>query len=153
MRILAQNQNKKTQRRNERKLSEVYVQSEHDLQVQCVSWFRTQYPPMALLLFAVPNGEKREVITKMTDKGVKSYCPAGQRLKDEGALRGVADLFLLRKNSRYGALFIEMKTVKGRQSPEQKEWQKLVEGAGYRYVICRTLEGFMDEVQKYLQIE
>ena len=36
-----------------------------------------------------------------------------------------------------------MKTDKGRQSPEQKQWQEMVEAHGYRYRVCRSLDEFM----------
>ena len=36
--------------------------TESDLQRQCVSWFRLQYPTDALMLFAVPNGGGRSVV-------------------------------------------------------------------------------------------
>ena len=38
--------------------------------------------------------------------------------------------------------FIEMKTPDGIQTPEQKEWQKLVEAHGFEYYICKGLEEF-----------
>ncbi len=145
MRQLAEAQNKKTAKK-----ALVPDIKEHDIQVQCVDWFRFQHSRIANLLFAVPNGEKRETVTKMTKYGVKSWCPSGQRLKEEGAVSGVADLILLQKNSLYGALLIEMKTPKGKQSDEQKEWQARAESAGYKYVVCRSLDEFMYEVQNYL---
>lgn len=111
---------------------------EHRLQVACVRWFRMQYPDLAHALFAVPNGGRRDATT-------------GAKLKAEGALAGVSDLILLKSNAKYGALLIEMKTTKGRQSDSQKEWEKEITKSGeYRYVVCRTFEEFMSEVSGYL---
>ena len=108
------------------------------IQQSCVAWFRLQYPKLALLLFAVPNGGARRRIE-------------GAIMKGEGVTAGVADLLLLYPSKGYHGLCIEMKSEKGRQQPSQKEWQTLAERAGYKYVICRSLGGFMDEVNGYLK--
>lgn len=110
---------------------------EHRLQVQCVKYFRYQYPRLADLLFAIPNGGRRDQVT-------------GAMLKSEGVISGIADLILLKSNRFYGALAIEMKTPEGRQQPSQKQWQKECEGAGNKYVVCRTFEEFKDVVDRYV---
>lgn len=112
---------------------------EHHIQVACVSWFSYQFPQFRHNLFAVPNGAKRS----------KRECSIK---KSEGMLAGVSDLILLRKNSLYGALLIEMKTDKGKQSDSQKQWQQAIEKDGYRYVVVRSLDEFMKEVKYYLSI-
>ena len=104
----------------------------------CVRWFNLQYPQYRGLLFACPNGGARNLVT-------------AAKLKAEGVTPGVADLLLLVPKQWAFALCIEMKTAKGRQSPEQKEWQKKVEGEGYRYVIVRSVEQFMNEINDYLK--
>lgn len=112
---------------------------EHRIQVSCVRWFRMAHPQLAYRLFAVPNGGRRDGVT-------------GARLKAEGVLAGVADLILLVPNAGYHALLIEMKTPKGRQSESQKAWQQEVCAEGeYKYVVCRSLEEFVREVEEYLQ--
>ena len=45
---------------------------------------------------------------------------------------------------------IEMKTAKGRQSPDQKEWQAKVESKGYKYAVCHSLDEFINEIEDYL---
>ena len=37
---------------------------------------------------------------------------------------------------------IELKTDKGKQSNEQKEWQSMIESQGFDYYIIRSLEEF-----------
>lgn len=124
-------------------------EEEHNIQAACVRWFNLQWPEYRGLLFAVPNG------------GARSKATAG-KLKAEGVVPGVADLILLvprcvKAHDDEGwyntihALCIEMKTAKGRQSPEQKEWQARVEGEGYRYRVCHSLDEFMDVVNGYLR--
>lgn len=110
---------------------------ESKLQQSCITWFRLQYPRLAKLLFAVPNGSRRDVVT-------------GAILKREGVVAGVADLILLIPKKGYASLCIEMKYGKNGQSESQKEWQRLAEAAGNRYVVCRSLEEFMKHVNQYL---
>ena len=72
-------------------------------------------------------------------------------MKAEGTLAGVSDLILLYPSKGFHALCIEMKTEKGRQQPSQKIWQRAVEDAGYKYVICRSFEDFMEQINAYLK--
>lgn len=110
---------------------------EHKLQSACVRWFRLQYPKMKHNLFSVPNGGKRDATT-------------GAKLKEEGALAGVADLIFLKSNRFYGALLIEMKSDEGKQSKHQKDWQQKITNDGYKYVIVRSLDEFQKEIKQYL---
>ena len=110
---------------------------EHRIQTACVRWFRFKYPNHRHNLFAVPNGQKRTSV----------QCAW---LKEEGMLPGVADLILLKSNSNYGALLVEMKTAKGKQQKNQKEWQSLIEKDGYKYVVCRSTDDFIRYVTDYM---
>ena len=109
---------------------------ESQIQKDCVTWFRLQYPKLASLLFAVPNGGSRS----KTEAAI---------MKGEGVTAGVADLLLMFPNSKHHALGIEMKTPTGRQSDSQKRWQKQFESAGYKYVVCRCFEDFQQAVWAY----
>ncbi len=112
---------------------------EHRIQCSCVRWFAMRYPELGGRLFAVPNGGRRDAAT-------------GKKLKAEGVVAGVADLILLKSNSRYGALLIEMKTATGRQRESQKQWQDAVCAKDeYRYVVCRSFDDFRREVEEYLK--
>lgn len=114
---------------------------EHDLQVACVEWFRYQYPHLNLRLFAVPNGGYRDHRT-------------ARKLKEEGVISGVSDLILLKPNASFHALLIEMKVTEkySRQSDEQKKWQNDLTRLGeYKYVVCRSIDDFMREVNDYLK--
>ena len=110
---------------------------ESQIQCGCVKWFRLQYQSIGRMLFAVPNGGARNVIEASIMKG-------------EGVTAGVSDLILLVPRKGYGALCIEMKTPKGKQSEYQKQWQHLTERNGNMYVICRTFEDFKKAIQDYL---
>lgn len=123
-------------REKERKTRKKPDDEEHRIQCSCVNWYRLQYPKMRHNLFSIPNGGRRDTIS-------------GAKLKAEGVLAGVADLVLLKSNRFYGALLIEMKTKKGTQSDEQKDWENKITQDGYKYVVCRSLDDFIREVTKY----
>ena len=115
---------------------------ESQLQKDCVTWFRLQYPSRALILFAVPNGGGRSPIEAAI-------------MKAEGVVAGVADLILLEARGNYGSLCIEMKTrsSKSRQSPNQKIWQEATQKAGNAYVVIRTFEDFQAVIRQYLSLK
>lgn len=112
--------------------------AEDDLQMQCVKWFRLQYPQFARLLHHSPNGGRRD-------------AREGARFKQMGTQAGFPDLILLVAAQGYHALLLELKTRTGRQQDSQKEYQQLAEAQGYRYVVIRSLEAFMDEVNTYMK--
>lgn len=119
---------------------------EHQLQVKCVKWFNYQYPNLRGLLFAIPNGGRRDETT-------------AKKLKAEGVVAGVADLFLAIPRYKLGGsytvhhgLFIEMKTEdKGsRQRPSQREFEGNVRMMRYDYHIVRTFDEFVELITSYL---
>lgn len=107
------------------------------MQVQCVRWFSLAYPRLAPLLHHSPNGGRRN-------------AREGARFKAMGTRKGFPDLVLFFPSKDYHGLFIEMKSEKGRQQPSQKEWQRQLEWAGYKYVVCRSFGEFMTEIKEYL---
>lgn len=111
--------------------------NESQLQKACVRWFNYQYPQFRGLLFAVPNGGKRN-------------AREAAIMKAEGVVPGVADLVFLWANNTYNTLLIEMKTPTGRQSDLQKQWQQTAEQAGNKYVICRSFDDFQNTIKEYL---
>lgn len=120
--------------------------TEHQLQSNCVKWFRTQYPKYYFNLFAIPNGGLLRG-SKQNKINQWSYFNA------EGVVKGVADLFLAIPSGEFNGLFIEMKTTS--TSSKQREHQIKFEAAvienGYGYVIPRTFEQFIEVVKNYLE--
>lgn len=122
---------------------------ESDLQIQCVRWFRYEYPEFARLL-EHPHNEGNAF-----NRRQQAIANA------EGVTKGVADMILhvpsyitgeasLRHSDCFHSLAIEMKTQIGRQSPEQREWQLLFEAAGGMYVVVRSFDEFQQIVTKYM---
>lgn len=110
---------------------------ESELQRQCKAWFDLQYPEYKKLCFAVPNGGRRNAIE-------------AKIMKAEGVEAGVADMLMLIARWGYHGLCIEMKYGKNKQSELQKEWQKLAEGQGYKYVVIYSFDDFRQTIESYL---
>lgn len=128
---------------------------ESDLQINCIRWFRYQYPAYARLMEHPKN--------EGTGDRVR-----GAIAKAEGVQPGVADLILhvpavyttqadsvsttlvVSTATFFNSLAIEMKAKNGRQSEQQKEWQQFFEAAGGRYVLVRSFEEFTLLVSDYL---
>lgn len=90
------------------------------------------------LLFAVPNGGSRHKIE-------------AANMKRQGVKRGVADVILQVPKKGYASLCLEFKTPTGKQSDEQKEYQRQVELAGSKYVVVRSAMQAIKEMQEYLK--
>lgn len=112
--------------------------SEHNLQTGCVTWFRLQYPKLADLLFAIPNGGLRNKVV-------------AQKLKDEGVLPGVSDLLLAVPMHGYHGFFIEMKYGNNKLTKSQAEFLQNVSDFEYFTAVCYTFESFKAEIERYLE--
>ena len=95
---------------------------EYNLQCTCVDWFKYTYPDN--LIFSVPN--------EATHRNSTYYSKSG-------TLKGTSDLVVILPNK---VLFIEMKSEKGYQRLEQKDFQTKIENLNQKYYICRSLEEF-----------
>lgn len=125
---------------------------ESKLQIACIAWFRMQWRQYERLLWATPNGGKRD-------------AREAARLKTEGVLSGVADITLSvpkKQASRIGTsnyafkiishgLYVELKYGPGKQSAAQIAFEQAVTAQGYQYSVCRTLEEFMNIINTYLK--
>tara|TARA_R110000822_G_scaffold51604_2_gene134079 strand:+ start:277 stop:543 length:267 start_codon:yes stop_codon:yes gene_type:complete len=86
------------------------------------------------LIFAIPNGEKRAI-------------SVAKRLKAEGVVRGVPDLFVPAWN-----LWIEMKRVSGgRLSPDQKQMIEYLEGARHTVIVAKGATDASQQVLKFME--
>lgn len=100
--------------------------SEDRLQQQVFTYHWNNYPEQRGLLFMVYNGAVNKV--------------QGAQLKSKGMVKGVSDMVYLRPGGK--PLFLELKTEKGRKSPAQKDWERKVTNAGYKYKLIRSLDEF-----------
>ena len=113
-------------------------QPEHILQVECIKWFRLQYPQYYWNLFAIPNGGKRNIGT-------------AKKLKAEGVVSGVADLFLAIPCEIFHGLFIEMKIKPSGASANQKKFGIEMAKEGYQWVLIYTFDEFRNYVNNWMK--
>lgn len=111
---------------------------EHKEQSAVIRWFRLQYPKLAGHLFAIPNGGLRHIRT-------------AAKLKDEGVMPGVSDLFLMIPNGKYSGMFIEMKAPKGKLTDMQKAFQQRAVSVGYQAYVCFGFDDAKAAIQEYLK--
>ena len=104
--------------------------SEDNLQAQIVKYFNNTYclkhHSPRCSIFSVPNGGFRNKIEAM-------------KLVSTGMRAGVSDLIVLMPNR---CIFVELKTEKGVQSDNQKEFEQTVNALGFEYYLVRSLETF-----------
>ena len=110
--------------------------TEHDIQVNCVDYFRLRYPKG--LIYAIPNGGQRNIIV-------------AKKLKAEGALSGVPDLHIAIAKKGFHGLYIEIKNGKaGRLSENQKTTMSKLQKEGYQCEVCRSFDEFRNVVDNYM---
>lgn len=84
--------------------------------------------------------------------GLKFFTDADRRRyvfinhhKEMGYTKGQPDFIFVYRNRVF---FAEMKTATGRQSPEQKEFQRQLEAAGQTYLVWRSVQDCVDFIKK-----
>ena len=113
---------------------------EDRLQITCRVWFDLQHKDLSILLHHSPN---EGLLVKRASDGAKR--------KAMGVRAGFPDFIFLKSNRFYPYLAIELKTQKGKQSEHQRAYQKAIESNGGKYVVVRSLEEFMSEINEYLK--
>lgn len=111
---------------------------EDSLQKSCVRWFDYAHPKYRLRIHHSPNGGYRNAIE-------------AAKFKQMGVRAGFPDLILLIPNKFYPFCGIELKIKTGRQSENQKAYQKEFESIGALYVVVRSLDEFIKVVEDYLK--
>jgi len=109
---------------------------EHQIQVAIcnyLDWVQIPY-------FAIPNGGLRNI-------------QVARKLKAEGVKAGVADLFIMQGNQLHNGLFIEVKTMTGKQQETQKNFEKIAFENHYCYEIVRSLDELIEKLNTYLKIK
>lgn len=97
-----------------------------------------RYPELKLL-HAIANGGKRDGRTAAV-------------LQRTGVKPGVPDICLPVPRGGYGALYIELKRVKGGvTSANQRIWLNLLNANGNKAVVCKGWIAAKNEIEKYLE--
>lgn len=111
------------------------IVSENLIQQSIVLWYNNNFclkhhnPRQCI--FSIPNDSINAIETK--------------RKVNTGLLAGVSDLIILHNGE---TIFIEVKTLTGKQSDKQKEFEKIVSLQGFKYYLVRSLEEFKQIIDK-----
>lgn len=128
--------------------------SEHALQCQLISWagMNAGRWPCLHLLFSIPNGAAYGGGMKTLKSGARIPVAAirANRMKAEGLRPGVPDLMLPVARGGFHGLFIELKTTKGRLSPEQALWIAALRDEGYRAEVAHGLDEAIEVLRGYV---
>lgn len=106
--------------------------TESRIQQEIVMYFRNKYclshhyPKR--IIFSVPNERKSN--------------KERLRMIQTGMHAGVSDLIIVDENE---VVFIEVKIPTGKQSVNQLEFERNVKSLGYRYILVRSLEEFLEK--------
>ena len=72
------------------------------------------------------------------------------RLKAEGVLAGVPDVFVAKPTKKFAGLYLEFKTPKGRVSDDQKKVIEKLQLEGYCVKVVRSCEMAWEALMEYL---
>lgn len=114
--------------------------AESDHQQALFQWaklMQAQYPELKLL-HSIPNGGKRNKIEAV-------------RLKKEGALAGVSDIFLPVARNGFHGLYIELKVKGGKLSDNQEWWIEETAKQGYYSTFCFGWFAASETILGYLE--
>lgn len=81
--------------------------------------------------------------------GTNLHVVAAMAAKRGGVRRGWPDISWPVARGPYHGLYIEMKWGRNKQTPEQIEYQNLLEYNRNKYVVCYTAEEAIKEIQAY----
>jgi hypothetical protein len=112
--------------------------SEDILQAAIYKWYHNTYCTKnnnpKHCIFAVPNGGNRS-------------AREAAKFKATGLVAGVSDLIVIQPNR---IIFVEVKFEKGRQQPNQIEFENTVKTLGFEYYVVKSLEEFKKIITKKL---
>ena len=111
--------------------------------INIVSWFDYQLPHLSPLLIHVPNE---------SDMPVQGRVKA----KKKGVRKGVPDLMLLKGNSKYSGLMLELKRqdrTKSKVSVEQDAYAQELSEQGFFCAFCYGFDEAKKCIEEYLQIK
>jgi hypothetical protein len=111
--------------------------TEHAEQVAFIAWCKLSGYPYSMI-YAVPNGGQRNVIV-------------ATKLKAEGVTAGIPDLFLPHAAHGYHGLYIEMKRIGGKVTPEQKTRMAELSKEGYSAVVCHGADEARRAILDYVE--
>jgi hypothetical protein len=73
------------------------------------------------------------------------------KLKAEGVMSGVPDIFIAHPVHPYHGLFIELKAKGGRATSEQRQWLLRLQEGGYKALLCIGLDAAINGIENYMR--
>lgn len=113
--------------------------SESNEQIAVIDWVQLQHP--WLREYTIHIGNER-----------KSSYYAGYIMKRMGVLRGASDLFFAIPCEDYHGLFVEMKSMKGRATPEQLAFIDRMNRIGYFACVRHGAEEAISTIDWYVKL-
>lgn len=105
--------------------------------INVINWFNHNYPEL--------EGDMHHFANER-----KCTFSEGRTLKRMGVKKGVADFFLAVPFGGYNGLWIELKTNKGKLSPEQVAFIDRKNSRGYLAIACWGFEAAKEIILTYL---
>ena len=107
---------------------------EHDIQVKIAKYIDA----LGLLWTASAGGARMGIRTAV-------------KMKASGYRKGCPDIMVFEPRGKYCGLFIELKTLTGTATKEQKAFILALEDRGYRASICKGFDATKREIDDYLK--
>jgi len=111
------------------------MKTEFNIQQEIVVWFRNTY--------CLKHHEKRCAIFSVPNEAAYK----NKMFIQTGLMVGVSDLIVIIDSK---TLYFEAKTLKGKQSPKQIEFEETVKNLNQQYYLVRSLEQFQTIINNYL---
>ncbi len=111
--------------------------SESNEQIAAMDWLRLQHPKIAEHTLHIGNERKA------------TYY-AGYIMKRMGVLKGASDLFMAWPSGGYHGLFIEVKSLVGKPTPEQRAFIQRMVDVGYYACICYGADEVISTMKCYI---
>ena len=111
--------------------------SESRLQSEVVKYIQLQYPKARYC--ASLGGQ------------YQPFQSQRNRARRTGYSKGFPDLFIYEARNGYHGLALEIKTIKGRATKEQKEWIESLNERGYKAAVVKGLPEILNCIDSYLK--
>lgn len=114
--------------------------SESNEQIAAMDWLRLQHPKIAEHTLHIGNERKASHFS-------------GYIMKRMGVLKGASDLFMAWPAGGYHGLFIEVKSLVGKPTPEQKAFIQRMVDVGYYACICYGADEVISTMKYYIGLK
>lgn len=111
---------------------------EYAIQVSIVEWIR-RHVELRDHIFSIPNEGRRDL-------------RFGNRLSRMGLCKGASDLMLAIPSRNYHGLFIEIKSIDGKLTPEQKEFINHRNDKGYFAKDVHSIDEAIKLIRWYMEM-